>query len=263
MLKTSFELFNDTTREEHPLSFLSTDEKCYAFAKGERGFYYITRSGASWKIVHVSKRNQKTAKVVWRRYAPEFPTPPSIAKLQYFESVIDSKVKPEKPKRVSPKDTQVKKFYKWEKETTFLYDMNQYQSISDANKTCEKICRDFGWKYPIKVRYLKQRKNYANGGFSYYSNIDIIDPNVQTIMHEIAHIAHNRLAKELTGTMARNHAAHGPEFVAIYAFLFKKYTGFKDILQSLNWEQIDIDMELYNKLVELYWNSPEDKVSEA
>lgn len=262
MLKTPFELFSDTTREEHPLSFLSPDEKCYAFAKAERGFLYVIRNGSTWKVALTYKRNQKTAKVLWRRYAPEFPTPPSAAKLEYFAKVIDDNfVMPKK--KAWPKDTQAKKFYAWEKETTHLYDLNQYQAISYAIKTCKTICEDFGWKYPIKVRYLKQRKNYAYGGFSYGSNIDILDPNVQTILHEVAHIAHNRLAKELTGTMARNHAAHGPEFVAIYAFLFKKYTGFKTILESLNWEQISIDMDLYNKLVDLYWEKREPKIEKV
>lgn len=260
MLKTAFELFTETTREEHPLSFLTGEEKCYAFAKGERGFYYITRSGASWKIVHVTKRNQLTAKVVWRRYAPEFPTPPTSKKLEYFESVMESKVKPEK-KRVIVKDTQVKRFYTWERKLTYTEPgLNEYCSIVEAIQICKTICKDFDWTKPIKVRYLKQRKNYANGGFSYGSNIEIIDPNVQTVYHEIAHIAHTRLAKQLTGTAAIKQEAHGKEFAAIYAFLFKKYTPFKAVLESLTWEQIDVDMELYNKLVELYWNSTENKI---
>lgn len=260
-IKTSFELLNDSLREEHPLAFLSAGEKCYAFAKASNGYVYVTRSGDTWKILHVSKRNQKRAKVLWRRHAPNFKIPPTAERLLYFESLLeDGKIKVKKP-RLYPKDKQVKKFYDWERRQTHTeIGMNEYCSIVDSIRICDVICRDFGFDKPIKVRYLKQRKNYAYGGYSYGSNIDIIDPNVQTIYHEISHIIHTRLATKLTGVSALKHQAHGKEFAAFYAFIFKKYTSFKTVVESLKWEQIEFDQEIYDKLVELYWEKPDNSI---
>lgn len=251
--KSSFELLTEITRAEHPLSFLTEGERCYAFAKNDKGFFYVTRSGSTWKVVHVSKRNQKTGKVVWRRYAPDWKVPPTSARLAYFESLLaERKINVRKPRRMYPKDLQVKKLYAWEGKT--LYDavgLNDYTSLREALELTNEICKDFNMK-PIKIIYLKQRKNYAIGGFSSGSTIELLDYNKQTILHEVAHIVHGRLCKTITGESHFRHSHHGGVFAAIYAYILFRYGNFKNVVSSMEWEGLDFSHETYRKLFELF-----------
>lgn len=259
-LKSSFMVINETNSEQHPLLFLDKNDRCWAFAKAQRGYFYLVHKGSTWKVYHVNRRNaQKEFTVVWRKYLPKYTIPLSREQLAFIEEkVIDAKVKIYRYKSRYPRDKQVNKVYTWERKFDVLWpDVRTVLSPDEARALANEVVIDLGLR-PIKVIHRNPRKNgrydaLAFGGY----RIDLFKTTRLDLLHELGHTTMCQLSKRLLGAPPYKFQVHGPQFVAFYSYLLHRYGGVEKsvITNSLTWDEVQRDNCLLKLLEDTFSNS--------
>lgn len=256
-LKSSFTRIDESNAEQHPLLFLAKNESCWAFAKAQRGYFYLVLKGATWKVIHVNRRNAiEKFTVVWRKYLPQYKIPLTRVQVENIENkLIEGKIKTYRYKSRYPKDKQVKAVYAWEQKFDTLWP-SAVESLlpADGKELVNVIVEDLGLK-PVRIIHKNARKNgrydaLAYGGYK----IELFSTSKAVLLHELAHSIHTQFSKELLGGPPYRYQSHGKEFVSFYLYLLLRYAQMdeKFITESLTWDEIVWDETLLNTLKEKY-----------
>ena len=237
MAALRIENYEDSEGNLHPLNF---DTRSYAVAyyKGERGHFYLLQKYSSFEIVHVNQRRQiKPSNII--DFDFRGPTEEENEANIPDEEVLwafEDQCKAYKVYRYVPKnrDTQRKRAYTWETcFGHFFHFSGQDNGLSipeflNPEKTRElivRICSDMDLTIP-KIKYfpMKDCGAWAKGGHTVQFSDE--STNMKTIIHEMAHIAHDQRYRFLSRELRGKQQGHGPEWVGIYIRMLESYLGY-------------------------------------